>query len=1050
MQDVKERTQKKEDYMLRGITKTICILTLASILSLEAQAATGKMPHKAEPPKKEDMSAYFSENRQGIPPEKLREADNLRVQTIVSIQKLLGDSNMLPARKFELYLRLGEIYAERSEYLRDIEMKEYETSYDKWKAGGKKGTEPTLSSKNSKAELLKSTEAFRRLVREFPKHPRTDAALYALAKTLLLLDNDNAVLYFNQIVQQHKDSPLLPDTYLALGEFYFYKQDMEKAKENYKEAMNFKESKVYPYAVYKLGWAYYNSKVKGEKDVEDNVNKSIAAFKLAIKIVEKDKDSPGNFNLRQEAINDLIMVFAETERIDEAMDYFSRLGEKEAFYDMLEKLGNIYDDNGSVAKAIEVFNRLLAESPNRPRNPEIHVKLAKLYDTSLQIPMVVDTMKKMKALYVDQNSAWVKANAQNKDLLAEASERVQKNIHRFGATYHQQGQKLKKKPYYEAAAELYRLYLATFPKADESYELRYYLADIYMYFEQYENAADEYYKVTQERPTNGKYLKESALEAVVAIRKIDETTTYQKLPPLGQVSQPIALPRIKQKLVTMIDNYAKLLPKEKDGHAMRYTAATTFFEYGHYQNALARFDSIATDIPETAQGQASIKATLQFYAERKDWENLVKVGRKYNDNPKVASTPIKAEVVKAMKTGVFQLAMQQNKDGKYLEAAKTFESFQAEFPKDEQADKALYNASLNYYKIAKVDEALADGNKLLKEYPKSTLAADVTLDMAQTDESLADFTNAARLYREYGTTYLKDSKARGALFNAATLYKGLSNNSEAITLYKKFIQLYPKDEMAKTARLEIAQIDDKLKNNGEALQFYSQYASLWPDRSANNLLARARITRILLSEGNQKEANKEIRKLHKDLTAKDAPAAVEARRIAASALFNDLEPAFKAFQAMRITDPSKIEAQAGAKQQKLLEVVKRYQEIIEIGSGEFTVASLYRLGEMHENFSKMLFDAPAPAGQSQAQVDQYRSSIEKVAFPLRDEGNKFFETAYQRSQEVQTFTEWTRKTYEKMVELHPEKYPVIVEKSTSPTYMSHSMIWDKSVSELAE
>jgi TolA-binding protein len=1035
--------------LFRGMMKSAVVLTLLAVLTLDGYAAPKKSAIKTEQPKKEDMSSYFSENRQGISPEKLREADSLRVQTVVSIQKLLGDPAMNESRKFELYLRLGEIYAERSEYLRDVEMKEWETSFDKWKTGGKKGAEPTLQTKNSKAELMKSTEAFRRLVREFPKHPRTDAALYALAKTLLLLDNDNAVLYFNQIVQQHKTSPLLPDTYLALGEFYFYKHDMEKAKDNYKEAMNFKESRVYPYSVYKLGWAYYNSKAGNDQDTQDNINKSIAAFKLAIKIAERDKENPGNFNLRQEAINDLIMVFAETERIDEAMDYFSRLGEKEAFYDMLEKLGSIYDENGEVAKAIDVYSRLLAESPNRPRNPEIHSKLAKLYDTALQVPAVVDTMKKMRSLYVDPNSKWIAANAANKPLLAESAEKTQKNIHRFAASYHQQGQKLKKKPLFDAAAELYRLYLATFPKADEAYELRFYLADIYFYFEQFENSADEYYKVTQERPKDGKYLKDGALQSVVAIRKIDEATTYQKLPPAGQVSQPIALPRVKQKLVTMIDNYAKLLPNEKEGFPMRFTAAMTYFEYGHYQNALTRFDQMANEIPDSPQGQSSIKAILAFHAERKDWDSLVKTGKKYNENAKIMATPVKVEIVKAMKVGTFQLAVQQNKDSKFLEAAKTFESFQQQFPKDELADKALYNASLNYYKVAKVDEALAAGNKILKEYPKSEMAADVTLDMAQTSESLADFTTAARLYREYGVNYPKEAKAKNALFNAATLYKGLNNNVEALQLYKKFIQLYSKDELAKTARLEIAQLAEKDKNYAEALNYYNQYATLWPERSEGNLVARSRSARVLLIQGNQKDALKEIRKLHKDLTAKNAPAAVEARRVAAGALFNDLEGSFRNFQSVRITDAARIEKEAGEKQAKLVDLVHRYQEIIELGSGEFTVASLFRMGEMHENFAKMLFDAPAPAGQSQAQVDAYRSSIEKVAFPLRDEGNKFFETSFQRSQEVQTFTEWTRKTYEKMVEMHPEKYPVIGEKSTSPTYMSHMMIWDKSVADLA-
>ncbi|MFY7929887.1 MAG: tetratricopeptide repeat protein, partial [Oligoflexus sp.] len=235
-------------------------------------------------PEKSDHANYFSENRQGIPPEKLKAADMLRVQTISSIQKLLETPNLNSNKKFELYLRLGEIHSERSEYLRDLEMKDYEQRYDQWLKSGKKGADPVLNTKNSQAELLKSTEAFRKLVREFPKHPRTDAALYSLAKTMLLLENDNAVLYFNQLVKEHPNSTLLPDTYLALGEYYFFKHDMEKAKDNYKLAMNFKESRVYPFAIYKLGWAHYNSKSIDEKNTQENINKAIAAFKLAIKI----------------------------------------------------------------------------------------------------------------------------------------------------------------------------------------------------------------------------------------------------------------------------------------------------------------------------------------------------------------------------------------------------------------------------------------------------------------------------------------------------------------------------------------------------------------------------------------------------------------------------------------------------------------------------------------------------------------------------------------------------------------------------------------------
>ena len=76
--------------------------------------------------------------------------------------------------------------------------------------------------------------------------------------------------------------------------------------------------------------------------------------------------------------------------------------------------------------------------------------------------------------------------------------------------------------------------------------------------------------------------------------------------------------------------------------------------------------------------------------------------------------------------------------------------------------------------------------------------------------------------------------------------------------------------------------------------------------------------------------------------------------------------------------------------------------------------------------------------------------VEKVAFPLKEEAYKFFETAYKRSREVQTFTVWTRRTYNKMVELAPEKHPEIDAMAADPGYLSHEIKASSAVAELFE
>ena len=86
----------------------------------------------------------------------------------------------------------------------------------------------------------------------------------------------------------------------------------------------------------------------------------------------------------------------------------------------------------------------------------------------------------------------------------------------------------------------------------------------------------------------------------------------------------------------------------------------------------------------------------------------------------------------------------------------------------------------------------------------------------------------------------------------------------------------------------------------------------------------------------------------------------------------------------------------------------------------------------------------------QADIDRLKTELEKVAFPLKEEAYKFFETAYKRSREVETFTVWTRRTYQKMVELAPEKHPEVDELSAEPSYLSHDLKLSKATSELIQ
>lgn len=1007
---------------------------------------------KGDAPDVEDYASYFSKQpKSNASASVQKKADNLRLRTITSISKLLNSKKINKYRKFELYLRLGETYAERHDYLRGLEIEDFTKRYDKWVRKGEKGKAPVANYSKSRNELTKAANSFRKLVNQFPKHPRTDAALFALAKTLLRLGNDNAVNYYNRLITSYPKSKLIPETYLALGEHYFEKHQISLAIQNYKKAMKFKNNKAYPFAVYKLGWSNFNADSKNQKQYNKNMKLAVAAFKLVIKLSKLPKFKGNNtLALRNEAMNDLIVVWAETEDINSAWSYFQKINEKSKFYTLLEKLGSIYAEQGKNQKAINVYTRLLKEAPLRENNPNIYIQVAELHDLTSRPDKVVLDFKNMINLYVSSKT-WSRYNlkkAKDKRIVADSLAKIQKQTQKFATSYHSIGQKSNSKAHKTAAMNLYNIYLAAYPKSPEAYELRYYLAELLMDFKQYSKAADEYVTVSKYKTKNPKYKNKAALQAVVAMNSLVKATKYKKLPARGQVKKPMKIPESKIKLVRVIDNYLRILPKSKDAHPMMVTAAEVFFTYGHYNIAIPRYYKITQTIPGTKQANGAIKVILAYFVDKQQWQASVEWSKTFLKQKTKLNKKLNKFVRDTLRSSIFKYALVLEKQNKRLLAAKTFESFQKEYPNDVSADKALYNAGINYYKLADIDSSLRVSKLILKKYPKSKLRKDVIASIAQTNESLAYFDEASKYYKQLATEFPKDKRSPDALFNSGILYKGLKKLSQSEAVFKQFLAQYKKNKLATDALYELATIQEQRKKYKDAAKSYNKFALKTRD-TEKKYFAKAKNAELTLTKVNYGKGLKLLKSLKKDLQ-KNKRNLFEARRIIASLSFNELDRDFKKYKKIKLNNGRKIEKQAQKKNSALISLAKKYQDVIAIGSNEFTVVSFYRMGEMNEDLANALFAAPAPKGSSQADADRFHSELEKIAFPLKKEALNFFTEAYKRSQNVETFTVWTKKAQEKMVELRPTEYKKIDVDNVEPKYLSHKFILSQDVSNLAK
>ena len=1035
---------------LRQILGLVLLVLTQSQSFAVTRETTDLTTGKALAPSKDDYDHYAATPASSVSAADLKKADVLRLKTIKSINAILSEKKKTKQQnEFELTLRLAELYAERFDYIRDLELDEYNKNFLIWQKieAKNRSIEPKLTYKKSEGELNQTIAVLRKLVAKFPKHPRSDAALYALAKAMSRIQDDASIKYYELLVKNHPQSPFIPDAYLAMGEYFFDKHKIPQAIDSYQKVMKYKDHKSYPYAIYKLGWAFYNSDPSTLKYEGENYKKAIASFKLVVKISSQSKLHAA-FDLREEAIKDLIMVWADAEDIDGAWKYFQTIGEKQRFYTMLERLGNIYMDQGKNDKSIEVYTRLLSESPLRPNNPQIYAKVVQLQDLTNNFTAEIESLKIMSQLYLG-SSEWVTAQGLKKDTLLEGRQTVAKTLHRQSTLMHDRGQKSRNEKMIALASSGYEIYLKNFADEPAAYDLRFYLAEIQYDQKKYEAASNNYLLVAKAN-AKGKNFKAALLNSVSTLASLNETSKFAALPEAGKVPEPIELPRVKSLYIDRIDQFVTMSPTQPEGFAMRYTAAQILFDYGHYAKAEERFAKIIKEIPNTKQALASAKVILGYHAERGHWEEVIKYGKSFQQVKALASNEdFKKFSDQVLKQALFTRALAFEKNSKFADAALGFIEFKKAFPADPNADRALYNASQNYFKLGRLEDSLVVSKVILDEYPNSKLAPDVVASMGETYEALTLFDRAAESYVRLVTMFPQDRRSAIALFNSGTLYKGLKKYDESVASFTKVVKLYPQSQYAHDAHFQIGEIKLAKDDKNGALAAYTEFLKKDDVKDDQYWFAFAKTLDLKTQLGKTETAQKDLWKITRALTRKDAPGAFEARHIVSEIIFKAQEGTVRNFKNVSLENGDQIEAQLKKKQKRLEFLAAQFDTIMSLGDGEYLVASLYRLGELHENFAQSLMTAKPPSSATQAQANKFKSTLDQLAFPLREEANKFYETAYKRSQEIETFTAWTQKAYAKVAEMQPKKYPEIAEDSLAPTYVTRKLSLTESTDMLA-
>lgn len=973
------------------------------------------------------------------------QAEKLRTETAESIRKIL-QTNPSNNQKVDLHMRLAEIQIERHAYLLELEIKEFNDAHDKWKQT-RKGIEPTFKTDRSTAQMLAAIAALRTVTTSFPNHPRAPEALFTLGFMLSQMNSDSASLYFEKLVKNYPKSEYVPDAYLALAEWHFSKLAWTKAQANYQKVLNYKGTRAYPYAVYKLGWTYFN--LPGTpKQPQGNLVKSLAAFKLVVKLSENTGADKHVKALRQEALKDMVLVFAEIGDVTAAQRYFETLGEQELYFTLLERLAWQNSEAGKFGEAASIYQRLIREAPLSARLPTYHSKLADLYERQNQRPNLIRTLQNATTLLADHGE-WMKKNGKDPEALKARLALLGTETRTWAQRFHQDAQKTKREQSYDDALACYDIYLTRYGNTPEAYIAHFYRAEIYAHKGRMLEASDEYLKsvaIDEKNGLKGKVTRDAILNSIVAIDSVLAKSQPPKLPDAGKAPSPIPLTPVHARLVRSLDAHSRIYPTEPETLGMAHRSAGIVYAFGDYKSANTRWTNITKAHPKSKEAFDGARLVVKVPVDAQDWPGAIAESRKFLAIPGVKETKLGEDLTEVLKASVFQHALALEKQEKRGDAAALFLSYHKEFQGDTEAPKALFNAANNKFRLGKMDEAISHLQTLIAQYPKSELTPNVLFLIANSFDALGQFAQSAQNYEQLASENPKLEAAPESLLRATVQRNAIRDAQKAIQNGNTFIQNYSSHKDIHEAYVQLGIAHDRMGDSATAAKTLAQGAEILGrgGKSPRSVLLFGLAASQALKAGDKVQAQKHITAGVSHASAlgeatKEAQA-MEGARLLGEAQLALLDEQVTEIYKRTITDSLKLTEQFTKVRDDVQTLAQKYLAVAKLGNAESGIGALYRVAEMQEFLANMLLKAPTPAGAAAGEIEQFRGTLERIALPLQEEAANLYAKAWERATETEAMTPYTRKLHEKLAVLRPSEFTKIVEDMPSPSYYSSDVV----------
>jgi tetratricopeptide (TPR) repeat protein len=796
-----------------------------------------------------------------------KEEEEIRGKGLEVSESFVKEGSVKIKDQDKILIRVAEYYIEEGDDNYEKEFDAFLASEEKYLEllnlfdEGQLETEPDPP-KEPVYDYSKAIEVYDKIVDEFPQSEYSDDALYSKAFLLeKMKQGSHGRRIYQEVIDKYPESLFAAESYMRLAEYYFAPREnkdtekniveLQKAIKLYKNVLNYRNSKRYDEALYKLGWSYYKLAAVDPAYYSD----AIIYFLAVVDDIKRAEDlDPNNKistpSVKQEAIAYIGISFSDEDTyakagVGHARKFIENIGGRDYGVEIMRALGETYQKVENFDNAVLAYTNLLDMYPKYVEAPLVTQKIAESYYDMGRDQDEYNTRQLLFANY-NPNSEWYDyvKSSEIPDRLKyqqEAYQLTERALYTNIVLDQENAQRLETDSLtvpgsaWQKVIDGCQEYLNVFSTDSNAYTINWNYAFILdaklsryeESFEQYMHVSNDYLeKEFQEKSAvNAIFVAETLVTLAAAPQDTTGLIDFEN----PETLRPDLLTENEKRVIEAYNNYIKLFPNNEMTPVFLAKAGGIYFNHRQFAEAKVYFNTLVRRFPGAKQKSIAYRSIMNSYfalGKFKDSELIAKQILQQKDIPD--EDKIFAE--KRLAQSIFKNAKLFQDQGQYLEAAleyrRVFDESSAEMG---LVDAALYNSAYMYDEIQEWKKAVDTYLLLVDKFPESEYSLRSLNNAAEDYKEMKQYADAGNIFTQiYEANKADKDVAEPALSNASYYYVKGEEWQKAITANDQYISIYPDEDLAVDLFFANAGNYLKLNNLIEANRIYENFATRYP------------------------------------------------------------------------------------------------------------------------------------------------------------------------------------------------------------------------------